>query len=201
MDAAQYDQEYRSGRPPWDIGVPQPALTRVLDAGLVKGPAVLDAGCGSGTLSLELARRGFEVTGVDVSRVAIEQARAKAAAAGLSVRFEVRDATRELGAGPFDSIFDCGLLHSVHRLGAGEARKYLALLPGLAAPGATVFVVAVSVASGQSFGLTEDYLRRAFGEPLWTGTGIAEIDISAVVDGCDFTHRGFLARAIRRGYR
>jgi SAM-dependent methyltransferase len=196
MDAAQYDEEYRTSRPPWDIGIPQPALAKVVDDGAMKGPRVLDVGCGSGTLSLELARRGFEVMGVDISGVAIEQARAKAAAAGLPVRFEVGDA-RELLAGQFDSIVDCGLLHSVHRLGPGEAQKYLALLPGLAAPGATVFVVAVSVESGQSFGVTEEYLRDAFSGPSWTGADVEEIDIAAVVDGQDFTHRGFLVRTRR----
>jgi SAM-dependent methyltransferase len=39
---------------------------------------VLDAGCGTGRLAIELARRGVEVTGVDVEPSMIDQARAKA---------------------------------------------------------------------------------------------------------------------------
>lgn len=194
-----YDQAYREGRPPWDIGVPQPALASVLD-GEVKGPKVLDAGCGSGTLALALARRGFEVTGVDISGVAIDKARAKAAAEGLEVTFEVQDANElSLDTGPFDSIFDSGLLHSLERDGGGGSERYLALLPGLAKPGAAVFVIAVSIESGQTFGLTEEFLRAAFAEPRWTGTTVEKIDIAAFWDGRDLTHRGFLLRTSRAG--
>jgi SAM-dependent methyltransferase len=45
------------------------------------GPrSVLDAGCGTGRVALELARRGMEVTGVDVDASMLEKARAKAPA-------------------------------------------------------------------------------------------------------------------------
>jgi len=44
------------------------------------GPrSVLDAGCGTGRVAVELARRGIEVTGVDVDAAMLEKARAKAA--------------------------------------------------------------------------------------------------------------------------
>ncbi|MET9227092.1 class I SAM-dependent methyltransferase [Lentzea sp. NPDC003310] len=42
------------------------------------GPRVLDAPCGSGRHSIELARRGFQITGIDISAEAIEHARALA---------------------------------------------------------------------------------------------------------------------------
>jgi SAM-dependent methyltransferase len=87
------------------------------------------------------------VTAVDISAVAVDQARAKAAAEGLTVHFEVQDARRlSLPSAPFDSVFDSGLLHILHRNGGGQVDDYLALLPGLAAPGATVFVLAVALA-------------------------------------------------------
>jgi SAM-dependent methyltransferase len=41
------------------------------------GP-VLDAGCGTGRVAIELARRGYATVGVDVDRRLLEQARAKA---------------------------------------------------------------------------------------------------------------------------
>ncbi|MGC3864074.1 class I SAM-dependent methyltransferase [Micromonospora chersina] len=196
-----YDEVYRdtagSGGPPWDIGGPQPALAAVLDAG-VRGPKVLDVGCGGGDLAIALARRGHQVTGVDISRVAIDHARAKAAGEGLTVHFEVQDATRlSLPSAPFDSIFDSGLLHSLVRLGGGAADAYLAALPGLAAPGATVFVLAVSLADGQGWGVTEDLLRAGFAEPEWTGTEIEEIQVAAETDGRRLSLPGFLLRTVR----
>ncbi|MDQ7903054.1 class I SAM-dependent methyltransferase [Phytohabitans sp. ZYX-F-186] len=194
---AVYQETAGLGGPPWEIGGPQPALAAVLDQG-VKGPKVLDAGCGTGDLALALARRGYDVTAVDISPVAIEMARAKAAAEGLAVRFEVQDATRlSLPPAPFDSVFDSGLLHSLQRRGDDEADAYLALLPGLAAPGATVFVLAVSLRAGEGWGLTEEYLRSPFAAPAWVGTEVEEIGVAADWDGRDLTLSGFLLRTIR----
>jgi SAM-dependent methyltransferase len=190
-----YEELYR-GKPPWEIGGPQPAVAAVL--GEARGPKVLDIGCGSGDLAIALARLGHRVTGVDISATAIEQARAKAAAAGLDVRFEVGDAARlSLGSGPFDSIFDSGLLHWLARYDTG-VDDYLALLPGLAAPGATVFVLAVfEAAGGGGWGVTEELLRAGFAEPRWTGTTIEETEAYADVDGQVIRHRAYLLRSVR----
>jgi SAM-dependent methyltransferase len=196
-----YDELYRdtadSGGPPWDIGGPQPALAEVLEEG-VKGPKVLDVGCGAGDLAIALARRGYEVTAIDISRVAIDMARAKAAGEGLTVHFEVQDATElSLPSAPFDSVFDSGLLHSLIRRGGGEVDEYLALLPGVAAPGATVFVLAVSLEAGQGWGVTEELLRASFAEPEWVDTEVEEIDVAAETGGRELFLRGFLLRTVR----
>jgi len=200
-DDNDYDEIYRdtadSGGPPWNIGGPQPALAQVLDDG-VKGPKVLDIGCGPGDLAIALARRGYDVTAVDVSHVAIDMARAKARDEGLTVHFEVQDATSlSLPSAPFDSVFDSGLLHSLHRRGGGEVDEYLAQLPGLAAPGATVFVLAVSPTAGQGWGVTEEYLRAAFPEPQWVGTQVDEIEVAAQTGGQKLSLAGFLLRTVR----
>ena len=52
----------------------------------------LDAGCGTGFLSLELAARGHRVTGVDFAPAMLAEARRKAAERGVSIRFEEADA-------------------------------------------------------------------------------------------------------------
>jgi SAM-dependent methyltransferase len=196
-----YDEVYRdtadSGGPPWDIGGPQPALAEVLDEG-VKGPKVLDIGCGAGDLAIALARRGYDVTAIDISRVAIDMARAKAASEGLTVHFEVQNARDlSLPSAPFDSVFDSGLLHSLIRRDRGEVDEYLALLPGLAAPGATVFVLAVSAEAGRGWSVTEEFLRAAFAEPEWVDTEVEQIDVAAEPDGGALSMAGFLLRTVR----
>jgi len=54
----------------------------------------LDAGCGTGFLSFELAARGHHVTGIDFAPAMIAEARRKAAERGVSIRFQEADAER-----------------------------------------------------------------------------------------------------------
>lgn len=67
---------------------------------------ILDIGCGTGRHAIELARRGYKVTGVDLSPSQIERARAKAAAAGVAPDFRVGDAR----ALPFDAEFGLAVM-------------------------------------------------------------------------------------------
>lgn len=53
---------------------------------------VLDVACGNGNLALPAARAGAVVTGVDIATNLVEQARARAASAGLTIRFDEGDA-------------------------------------------------------------------------------------------------------------
>ena len=62
-----FDLWYRFGKPPWIIDQAQPDLIAAAEKGEIRGPTVLDVGCGSGDNAIYLASRGFEVTGVDFS--------------------------------------------------------------------------------------------------------------------------------------
>lgn len=62
--------------------------------GLQPGMSVLDVGCGTGRHSVELAARGLEVVGVDISEGMLDQARARAQASGVEVEWVHADATR-----------------------------------------------------------------------------------------------------------
>lgn len=52
---------------------------------------ILDVGCGRGRHALELARRGYDAAGIDLSEPSIEQARTSAGDMGLDVDFAVQD--------------------------------------------------------------------------------------------------------------
>lgn len=71
--------------------------------GLQAGERVLDVGCGPGRHALALARRGVDVTGVDLSEEFIALARKAAAEEGLACSFEVADARSLAYDGEFDA--------------------------------------------------------------------------------------------------
>jgi SAM-dependent methyltransferase len=63
---------------------------------------ILDIGCGTGRHALELARRGYRVTGVDLSAAQLARARKLAAAEKLAVGFRRLDARRLRFRAEFD---------------------------------------------------------------------------------------------------
>jgi len=71
-----------------------------------KSLKILDIGCGTGRHAIELTKRGYNVTGVDLSEDQIKRAREKAGEAGLTIEFQTQDA-RNL---PFDGEFDLAIM-------------------------------------------------------------------------------------------
>jgi cyclopropane fatty-acyl-phospholipid synthase-like methyltransferase len=94
-------------------GLGRHAQLRALDAGLLPGKTVLELGCGTGTNAIELARRGNQVTAVDLVDLPIELAREKAQRAGVRIDFRVGDVTKLDLGGPYDVLFDSGLYHGM----------------------------------------------------------------------------------------
>lgn len=73
------------------------------ELGADRAKRILDIGCGTGRHAIELARRGYRVTGIDLSEAQLRRARAKAAAAGVTVDFQRRDATQPHFLQEFDA--------------------------------------------------------------------------------------------------
>jgi SAM-dependent methyltransferase len=72
------------------------------------GSHLLDVPCGFGRHSLELARRGYRMTGIDISEESIAQARASAAAEDLEVEWLLGDMRRVPGEAAYDGAFCFG---------------------------------------------------------------------------------------------
>jgi methyl halide transferase len=106
-------QRYVDGDAPWDSGRPSSELIRVVQAGLLPGQTALEFGCGTGTNAVELARRGYQVTAVDLVDVAIDRAREKARRDGMTIDFRLGDLTQLNLGGPYDVLFDRGVYHTI----------------------------------------------------------------------------------------
>ena len=159
--------------PPWDVGQPQPAFVRLAARGLLTGQ-VLDVGCGTGEQTLLAASSGAEALGVDISPLAVEQARAKAAARGIGqARFEVADALSLADLGlSFDTAIDSGLFHVFD----DESRaRYVAGLASVLRPGGHLYLMCFSDRQPGTSGprrISQDELRAAFRDG-WTIATIA----------------------------
>lgn len=77
----------------------------LLDSMEVPAPCdILDLGCGDGRHSLELARRGYRVTGLDLSADLLERARRRAAGERLDITFIRGDMRDPPGISAFDLV-------------------------------------------------------------------------------------------------
>ena len=105
---------YAEGIPPWQIDRPQPEVIRLIGQGKFESP-VLDLGCGTGDNTIELARQGLVVKGLDAVPKALERARKKTVKAGLkqSPEFVLGDALRLAKSGlKARTVLDCALFHT-----------------------------------------------------------------------------------------
>ena len=101
--AAFWEEHYKAKSGPTS-GRPSAALVRFAEG---RAPGrVLDLGCARGDDAVWLARRGWQVTGVDVSATALDHARNAAEKAGIAdrARFERYDLSESFPDGPFDLV-------------------------------------------------------------------------------------------------
>jgi ubiquinone/menaquinone biosynthesis C-methylase UbiE len=134
--------------------------------------AVLDAGCGSCTKAIHLARRGYSVLGVDLSDKVLEVGRREAAEAGLGDRISLRceDLTSmTLADGCFGRVLCWGVLMHIP-----DVDKAIAELARVAQPSGLIVVSEGNMRSLQAVAmrLLKRLLHRERGELRYTAAGV-----------------------------
>jgi ubiquinone/menaquinone biosynthesis C-methylase UbiE len=128
--AAHFDEDFgHSIRTPAE----RAAWDRIFDLVLGGRDAlyVLDAGCGTGFLSLELASRGHRVTGIDFAPAMLAEARRKAAERDAAISFEEADAEQlPFAPGSFDLIVSRHVLWTLPHPEAAIREWIRVLRPG-----------------------------------------------------------------------
>ena len=113
-DAAFWQRRFESGDTPWDRGGPGPQLLAWLDACALKPCRIAVPGCGSGWDVVELARRGFDVQGIDLVPAACARAMAALQAAGMAGSVVQADALLYRPAHAFDAVYEQTCLCAIH---------------------------------------------------------------------------------------
>jgi ubiquinone/menaquinone biosynthesis C-methylase UbiE len=112
-----WDEIYHRYRPeqlPWELGKPRKGLVELVKSGLVASGKVLDLCCGAGTNTAYLAKKGFDVTALDISDEAVRYANKKAREEEVDINLLVGDNLRlPFKSEEFDFAFDFGCFHHV----------------------------------------------------------------------------------------
>jgi len=133
--AAFWDDRYGSTERVWS-GEPNAVLVQEV-ADLAPGTA-LDVGSGEGGDAIWLAARGWRVTAIDVSRVALDRVAARARDEGVVERVTTR--VVDLFADPLPGGFDLVTAHFMQLPGVDRPPLYRAIA-GAVAPGGTLLIV------------------------------------------------------------
>ena len=134
---------YAEGIPPWQIDRPQPEVIWLIEQGKFESP-VLDLGCGTGDNTIELARHGLVVKGLDAVPEALERARKKTEQAGLrqSPEFILGDALRLAESGlKARTVLDCALFHT---FSDEERKEYIRGLEAVLSNGGRLHILSFS---------------------------------------------------------
>ncbi len=183
---------YRSPFNPQSTDTPDDAVV-----GLVEGPdalppgRALDLGCGSGRHAIYLAKRGWEVTGIDLVRDAVETARYKAVSEGVAPQLIQGDVTElsKLGIeGGNTLIVDAGCFHG---LPAKMRDTYVPEVTRLAAPGALLLILGLAKHPVLK-GVQAEELRCRFRDwTLVSAQSVAGEEMLRYGDGSPILHKAF----------
>jgi len=109
-----FEKVYEEPNAVWTREEPPEELIGLIESGQIKPCKVLDVGCGEGFYSIYLAKKGFEVVGIDFSENAIRLAKQNAEKVGVDVKFIVMDLVDlpELKE-KFDFVLEWAILHCI----------------------------------------------------------------------------------------
>jgi SAM-dependent methyltransferase len=141
-DWDEYYRDTSTEELPWYSTVPDPEVIEALKNFCKPAPAlVLDLGTGPGTMAIEFARLGYEVTACDISDTALNTAKLRAGELAQKVTFLVSD-IREPLTGSYDIINDRGCFHVFRE---GDRAKYIDNISAIMKPGAVLLLKTFSI--------------------------------------------------------
>lgn len=126
-----WNESYITGETPWDHGAPEPLLVKCRGRLPAEGH-ILELGCGTGANARYLAESGLSVVAVDLSPVAIDQARQQNS--HPSVEYHTLDLLEQpLPGSDYDAVFDRGCFHVFGD--PDQQRRFVESVAGALRPG------------------------------------------------------------------
>jgi cyclopropane fatty-acyl-phospholipid synthase-like methyltransferase len=107
-----WNQRFLDEDTPWEDASPSTEMARLFEHFIKPGSKVLEIGCSKGTNGVYLAEQGYGYTGIDISEIAIGQAKELARSSGGESKFEVLDFMKSDIDSEYDVVFDKGCFHT-----------------------------------------------------------------------------------------
>lgn len=186
-----YELAYKLGFHPWEDAADHPPFVETLSELLSRDEhgreppfgRALDLGTGSGIWAVELARRGWEVTGVDLVDKALGRGRERVEDAGVDVKLVHGDVTDLQAAGigsGYDLLLDTGTFHD---LSGGQRTAMGRSVTAAAAPDATLLLLVWPRRRRPLIrGADREHVQAAF--PEWTITDVvpSHFELPAILE-------------------
>ena len=161
-----WEQRYQAGQTGWDRGAFSPALRRWLDEGVLRPGEIIVPGCGHGHEVVELARRGFAVTALDIAPSPVAALKQVLQQADLKAEVLQADVLQWQPAQPVDKIYEqtclCALEPSLWAAYEQQLHRWLK-------PGGKLFVLFMQTGreGGPPYHCDMAQMRALFPEPRW----------------------------------
>lgn len=106
MSEKIWEERYQAGQTGWDRGAISPALQKWLDDAALAPCEIIVPGCGRGHEVVELARRGFAVTALDIAPSPLASLRKALQDAGLEAKLLQEDVLHWQPPQPVDAVYE-----------------------------------------------------------------------------------------------
>ncbi len=150
---------------------------------LHRGASILDVGCGTGRHSLELSRRGYQVTGLDISENMLQEAKGISEREGLQVEFFQADAVDFTVDILFDACISlCEGAFGLLSVGEDPLSRDLKIIEriNLALKPGSKFIMTVLNGMRMIRKYSEEDVERGFFDPVST---VEAYPLSEIMDG------------------
>jgi cyclopropane fatty-acyl-phospholipid synthase-like methyltransferase len=162
----EWEGRYQRGEMGWDRKGINPLMESWVAASLAPGSSILVPGCGHGYEVIELARMGFNVTGIDIAPTPVARMRRELDSEGLHAEVVQVDMFDFVPASPFDAIYEQTSLCAIQ---PEQREAYENRLHAWLKPGGSLFALFMQtgIAGGPPFHCDVNAMRELFPQSRW----------------------------------
>ena len=166
----EWEGRYQRGETGWDRSGSNPLLHSWLIETLSPDSTILLPGCGHGHEVIDLARIGFDVTGIDIAPTPVARMRRELEAEGLNANVIQADMFEYVPENPFDAVYE---QTSLCAIGPDQRIEYVNKLYEWLKPGGSLYALFMQTGAegGPPFHCDVSAMKELFDSSRWDWGG------------------------------